>query len=116
MTKVFQPAGVGSSTCTNSIAATTVSAARELPAGGGTNLVFYNDGPGLMFVAVGDSNVSASAPVVSGNTGAAGGALIPVGQAIPISIDLGMPGKTMTHWACISASTSTGYCTRGEGA
>lgn len=102
---------------TNAIAATTSSQARLLPSGGGTEtvggptVVFYNDGPSLAFVFLGpNSAVTAVAPTLSTNVGAAGHTPIPVGQSHPFQLG---PGDM--YWAAVSISTSNIYCTRGDG-
>jgi hypothetical protein len=113
---VFYPAS------TNAIAATAVSSARMLPtlvAGEHMDsVVFYNDGPGVVFVTMGGdvsgvSNAVATLPVLTGATGAQGNATpIPVGSVINLR-----RGSTETSWAaiCLAAGSANVYATPGEG-
>jgi hypothetical protein len=94
---------------TNAIVATTTSQSRALP-GTGITAVFYNDGPNLAFVNVGDSTVSATAPALSTNAGAAGSMPIPVGQAVPVRID-----PANTYWAVVGIGAANVYCSQGQG-
>lgn len=99
---------------TNTIAATTTSTNRALPAVPGSDLVLYNDGPALAFVAFGTSSVTAVGPTLSGAVGTAGDMPLPVGQSLPFS-----PTNVANaqYWAAISASSvgSNVYLTRGTG-
>ena len=97
---------------TNTIAATTSSQARTFPSGQfGQTVVFYNDGPGLAFVAFGgQQTLTALTPSLSTNAGTQGSTPVPVGQSIPFQMQTGDG-----YWACISLSTSNVYCTRGDG-
>lgn len=105
---------------TNAIAATATSQSRTIPnAIGDVNAVFYNDGPGLAFVEMGDSTVVATLPALSTNVGAAGNATpVPVGQSINLSyLTAGVDSLPFTHWAviCLTASTANVYCSGGTG-
>ena len=94
---------------TNAIVASTTSQTRALPAAGGV-IVFYNDGPNLVFCTHGNSGCSAAAPGLSTNTGAAGMFPIPVGQMIPKRMRQGA-----THWAVVAvAGAANVYCSVGE--
>jgi hypothetical protein len=102
---------------TNAIAATSTSQTRPLPSGGATNtvggptVVFYNDGPGLVFIVTSaNSGVVAVAPTLSTFVGTVGHTPIPVGQSHPFQL-----GPNDQYWAAVSISTSSVYCTRGDG-
>lgn len=100
---------------TNTIAATATSQTRALPTGDGlrTQVSFYNDGPGLAFIELGNSAVVATLPALSGAIGAEGNATpIPVGQVLAFSNN-----PQRTNWAviCPAAGTANVYCTAGEG-
>ena len=96
---------------TNAIAATTSSQSRGMPLQGGITAVFYNDGPGLAFVSVGEGPVVlAVAPTLSTNVGLPGSYPVPVGQSHPIQL-----AGTDQYWAAVSLTTSNVYCTRGDG-
>lgn len=109
---MFSPGTAGSNT--NTIAATTTSTNRAIPAVAGSDLVLYNDGPAVAFVAFGSSTVTAVGPTLSAAAGTAGDMPIPVGQSLPFS-PTGVANAQ--YWAAISASSagSNVYLTRGIG-
>lgn len=99
---------------TNAIAATATSQARAFATGGrGDNAVFYNDGPGLAFVATGTSAVVATLPALSAAVGAQGNATpVPVGTSVNLRLS-----AQDSYWAiiCQAGGTAAVYCTSGEG-
>lgn len=107
MAEIFTPAS------TNAIAATATSQFRTFSAGG-TNAVFYNDGPGVVFVVTGPTGtLTATLPALSAAVGAAGNATpIPVGASINLDFR-----ADHTQWAaiCPAAGTANVYCTPGVG-
>jgi len=107
--EVFEPGH------TNAIAATATALSRALPLDGPPegNCVFYNDGPNLVFVAMGAASMLATLPAVSTNVGNAGNSTpVAIGTSIPLSRK-----KGDTHWSaiCPAGLTSSVYCTVGKG-
>lgn len=107
--EVFEPGH------TNAIAATATVLTRALPVVGAFagNCVFYNDGPSLVFVALGASAVEATLPAVSTNAGAPGNSYpVAIGSSILLARKAGD-----SHWSaiCPAGLTASVYCTAGKG-
>lgn len=107
MAEIFTPAS------TNSIASTSTSQARDFAAGG-TNAVFYNDGPSVVFVVTGPVGaLTATLPALSTNVGALGNATpIPVGASINLDFKA---SHTQYAAICRAGETASLYCTPGVG-
>jgi len=99
---------------TNTIAATATSQARALPTDGvGDSCAFYNDGPGVVFIAFGSSTLTVTLPALSAAAGAQGtGTPIPVGASVNLR-----HSAAATHWGaiCPAAGTANVYCSPGVG-
>lgn len=108
---VFHPAS------TNTIAATATSQARAFATlvahESCDSCAYYNDGPGIVFIAMGPAAIVATLPALSAAVGAQGNSTpIPVGASINLK-----RGAGESYWAaiCLAGGTANVYCTPGLG-